>query len=336
MKPYDSHHTFAVLACFVILLHVMMSCREKNYFDTSHYEDLIAQAFPVENVDRGHTWTVVDSASTAAVRYCFEENFPREGDYDFNDVVLTVVPSVEGRTVRLTVSLDAVGAQGQIAAAIRVKGVSADDVELVSVDGDFDTSNGKPVSSFRIIDTDEVLLPDSKRRTADVVVRLFNDAHWAIGRTTERDGSVRRYMYNTVELSRAYPTKAYASPVSVVYTLQCASDEAAAGFVAGNMDAFIIESYNGIYMEVHTRPFKTDEVIFHYIASPSDYDDPYIWAIQLPAEFRYPTEGTPIGIGRSGMLSGAYHMPAHSFAEWAADHSRAADWWQYPAEGLVY
>lgn len=315
---------------------IFVSACDDDYFDKSHYEEIIGRAFPVENVAREHRWTIVDSASAEPLRYCFEDNFPQEGDYDFNDCVLTVSPTVDGRTVTLRVSLDAVGTVKQIAAAMRIRGVRADDVVPVAVEGDFDTD--RPQASFRIIDTDAVLLPPSHRRTDDLVVRLFNDAHWSIGRTLERDGSVRRHMYNTVGTSATDSRIPHSTvrPAVAVYTLRCSTETVAAAFVAGNMDVFIIENFNGTYMEVHTRMFKTDEVIYHYIASPSDYDDPYIWALQLPAEFLYPTEGMAIGTGRNGVFSGAYHTPGHSFAEWAADPVRATDWWQYPSKQMVY
>ena len=47
-------------------------------------------------------------------RYCFEDNFPEAGDYDFNDCVFTVTPQLDAqdaKKVTVTVSLDAVGTQ---------------------------------------------------------------------------------------------------------------------------------------------------------------------------------------------------------------------------------
>jgi hypothetical protein len=41
----------------------------------------------------------VPEASSFSLRYCFEDNFPQMGDYDFNDAVLTLTPTIEGKKV---------------------------------------------------------------------------------------------------------------------------------------------------------------------------------------------------------------------------------------------
>lgn len=271
------------------------------------------------------------------IRYCFEDNFPLEGDYDFNDIVLTVTPAIEGSNVTLKVSLDAVGTTNQVAAALRIKGLSRSEIVSSAMEGDFDFNNGKPQSSFTIIGSKEYLLPDGTNHTGDVVINLFDDAHWALSHTVEADGSVRRWYYNTVRGSS--PSDAgYAdvSPTSVTYRFTLSSPEAAMKFVAENMDAFIINNSNGSYMETHTRPFKTSEVIFNYFDDPSAYDAPYIWALQLPGTFLYPLEGGMIGSDRKGVFSGAYQIPGHSFSEWATDRNTATDWYDYPQKRLVY
>lgn len=328
---------YRYIAIPVIVAAVLTACKEEDYFDKDRYQELIGRAFPVAQVDPQHDWTLAEVAGSTAIRYCFEEDFPQEGDYDFNDVVLTLMPVRNGSTVNLQVTLDAVGGVKQTAGAIRVKGVSRDDVAAVSVRGDFDFDNGKPLSSYMIIDSKEPLLPDGKKRTQDIVINLFSDAHWAMGRSLMTDGSVRRWMYNTVAYDdTSRPDRAYVTPVSVTYTIELTSEAAARRFCAENLDAFIIENYNGIYMEVHTFPFKTDEVIYEYMADKAAYADNYIWALQVPASFCYPAEGTVIGSDRSGTLTGAYQMPGHSFAEWAADRTKATDWYKYPSAQLIY
>lgn len=270
------------------------------------------------------------------MRYCFEDNFPQEGDYDFNDVVLTVTPVVDGRDVTLTVSLDAVGTQKQVAAALRVRGLAATALEQASREGDFDMDNGRPAASFNIVDSKDYILPYGVRHTSDLVLLLFNDAHWAMAQRMESNGNVRRYYYNTVTPGSAdYTEWASVEPVVVTYRLRFGSADDARRFVADNLDVFIIESSGGSYVEVHTMAYKTSELIYDYISDTSAFDAPYVWALQLPGTFRYPLEGVWIGSNRSGVLSGAYRTPGHSFAEWAVDRTAATDWWKYPASGLV-
>ena len=66
-------------------------------------------------------------------RYCFEDNFPDAGDYDFNDVVLTVTPTLNDKTLTIQVSLDAVGALKTVGACIRLLTVKSSDLESYTV-----------------------------------------------------------------------------------------------------------------------------------------------------------------------------------------------------------
>lgn len=272
-----------------------------------------------------------------AIRYLFEDNFPQEGDYDFNDLVLTVAPRVDGRDVTLRVTLNAVGSTKQMAAAIRVSGVSRSEVTAASMEGDFDFNNGKPVSSYMIIDSRDMLLPDDKNLTGDLVINLFSDAHWAMSHTMESNGNIRRWLYNTADMASLNPRPDCADvpPVTVTYRLTLASPEAAARFVADNLDAFVIESSNGLFFEVHTHPYKLEQVIYQYIKDPSNYADTYIWALQVPSQTRWPLEGVIIGSNRGGVISGAYQRPGQSFCEWAISRSKALNWWMYPTENMV-
>ncbi|GEM_PF-2274956 len=271
------------------------------------------------------------------IRYLFEDNFPQEGDYDFNDLVLTVAPRVDGRDVTLRVTLNAVGSTKQMAAAIRVRGVSRNEVTAAAMEGDFDFNNGKPLSSYMIIDSRDMLLPDDKNLTGDLVINLFSDAHWALSHSMESNGNIRRWLYNTVDMSDngRRPDCEDVPPVTVTYRLTLASPEAAARFVADNLDAFIIESANGLFFEVHTHAYKLEQVIYRYIKDPASYADSYIWALQVPSPTQWPLEGITIGSNRGGVFSGAYQMPGQSFCEWAISRRKALNWWMYPTEKMV-
>ena len=271
------------------------------------------------------------------IRYCFESDFPLIGDYDFNDVVLTLRPYVEGRTVRLDVTLDAVGMMTQVAAAIRVQGVRRGDVVAVSREGDFDTNNGRPMSSFNIIDTKEILLPDNLNHTSDIVIYLFNDAHWALLKKSETNGNVGRAYCNTQHTGAdGFSPSVETTPVTVTYRFELASETAANRFVAEYLDAFIIENSNASYCEVHTTVYKNAEVIYSYFNDPEAYDNPYTWALQMPSTFRYPIEGTVVGSNRKEVYTGAYQTPGHSFPEWARNRNEATDWFDYPDPWHVY
>ena len=272
-----------------------------------------------------------------SLRYCFEDNFPEVGDYDFNDAVITLTPTVSGSTVTLRVSLDAVGTTKQIAAALRIKGLSRDDIASVTQDADLDANY--PGTSARIIDTSESLLPASMTSDNDAVLRLFNNAHWSLARTMASDGSVQAWFYNTVARNDGYQAKVNdVAPAVVNFTITLRDAAKTARFVEDFLDVFIVEEYNGGYWEVHTVPYKTDEVLSAYASGiKSAYSDPYPWAICVPGnDFLYPREWQSIGTFENETIGGAYHTAGHSFAEWARDHTQATDWYKYPDQSLVY
>jgi len=278
-------------------------------------------------------------AQSFSLRYCFEDNFPAMGDYDFNDAVITVTPTIDGTAVvKLMVSLDAVGATKQIAAALRIKGLLDSDVESCTrrgnLDADYPTN-----ASIRIIDSQSIRLPVSMKTTNDVVLPLFNNAHWTLGRTKASDGSVQNWFLNTVERNDGLAEKRNdVTPATVTYTFTLKDKAKAALFAQENIDVFIVEQYNGSYYEVHTVPFKTDEVLVAYLKNIKDkYTDNVPWAICVPGnDFKYPLEWHIIGVKDGSVISGAYKEFGHSFAEWAEDHTKATDWYKYPTASEVY
>jgi hypothetical protein len=64
--------------------------------------------------------------------YLFEEEYPKPGDYDYNDVVLRISMEISGkREVRFNVQLAAVGGEKQMGAAIRLVGYKYEEIESV-------------------------------------------------------------------------------------------------------------------------------------------------------------------------------------------------------------
>ena len=274
-------------------------------------------------------------------RYCFEDNFPEIGDYDFNDAVVTVTPKVNGREVDLKVTIDAVGATEQLGLAFRINGVSRDAIveDYFTQDAHFD--EGIPSTSFEIIPGAEGLMEESDLTPGitDVVVKMTSNVHWAVGRTMATNGSVENYFYNTVDPKNTdYEAKRNdVTKPTVNYHFVCGSEEIANQFTAANIDVFIVEGYNGGYWEVHTVPYKTVEVIRKYASgNKSQYDNNFPWAICVPGDFRYPLEWHSIGFKEDGVITGAYQEPGHSFGEWAEDHTKATDWYLYPTADQVY
>ena len=278
-----------------------------------------------------------------SLRYCFEDQFPDAGDYDFNDVVLTVTPTLDDKTLTIQVSLDAVGALKTVGACIRLLKVKSSDLESSTVTKGFASPEGQGLGDYKNIDTGETFVPDnqSPNNTSNMVIVLFKDAHWAINPVKASDGSVQRLYYNTIIRGSGDHNNAYVDPATATYTLVFKDADKAREMLAENLyDVFIVEPYGSAYWEVHTvqNGFKTAQVITP--VKPDGYAQAYDsnmpWAIMVPGDFKYPNEWQVIGKRTSGVLTGAYQTAGHSFAEWAENSEKATDWYLYPTDGLVF
>lgn len=273
--------------------------------------------------------------SPLSYRYLFENSFPRTGDFDFNDVVLTVTPFIDSLTVRLRVSLDAVGALEPMGAALRIVGLKASDILSCEREGNFD--EGFPFAldtRLRTVKTEEVLIPNSmKYGTTDVVVNLFSNAHWAMARKLADDGSILAKYFNTKTRDSEDEDYQNDMPAAIVtYTFRLASETAVNRFRADYLDAFILEEYNGGFWEVHTVPYKTDEVIRSYASgNKRPYASNVPWALCVPGYVSYPYEKHPISTTVSIGVSTYQRFPA-----WAANRYQSADWYDYPTKEMVY
>ncbi len=289
----------------------------------------------------GPTQPTVVNEKPMSMRYCFEDNFPDAGDYDFNDVVLTVTPTVNGKTLTLKVSLDAVGATKTIGAAIRLLNFSNDDLESHTVTQGFESPEGQGMGTYNNIEASEGFVPGGQEPnlTDNMVIVLFKDAHWAIN-PEKTNGGVTRSFYNTVKRDDSYQNKKYVDPATATYTLVFKDEDKAKSMLAEKYyDVFIVEPYNGSYWEVHTVGFKTAQVITPFKPEPGytrAYGSNKPWAIKVSSDFQYPNEWQVIGKRENGEITGAYKEAGHSFAEWAENSSAATDWYKYPTSGLVY
>lgn len=280
-----------------------------------------------------------------ATRFCFEDNFPEPGDYDFNDFVASVSSVKKGdRTVVLTVTIEAVGASKQLAAALRLSGIHFNEIQSIDiVDGKswFDLNN-QHATSEKMLKSNKLLMRNTTANdTKDALLYICNDAHWVMRPEIATVGGVERGFYNTIVDAEHYNGKRLAKtldPVTGKIEITFKNPEACNKMTSDRFDLFLIESFNGNYWEVHTFPYKTDCVIYNTNNGniKNDYIDVYPWAIAVPGDFRYPREFQPIGSLKEGVLHGAYSTPGHSFGEWARDHHLANDWYLYPNPGMVY
>jgi len=274
--------------------------------------------------------------------YCFEEEYPTPGDYDYNDVVLRVSQKRTGeREIRFTVQLAAVGATEQIAAAIRLAGFSYNEIEnVMTVDSlSFNRTNGKdfPNQMKTVIPMDKTWFYDSfwsSGMNGEAVINLFGDAHWATGDLLEENfGMMTRKKYNVSNTASA--DKPQFVPRTLTYIVTFRSSANLNNLSMDQVDPFILRMYNGGIFEVHQYAFQNSPVFYDY--SPSTIKN-LPWALCVPKkDFHWPLDGKNIGfIMKEVHTYGAYSTTGHSFGEWAMDRTRALDWYNYPNGSLVF
>ena len=267
--------------------------------------------------------------------YCFEENFPEPGDYDFNDCVMrmSVMPGTKKNQVKLIVTLAAAGAKKQIAAAVRLKGYTASDIESVEIEEGNAFDDGYPLTPRSIPDGSTF----QQGRNGEPVIRLFEDAMWCLTREQPSDnGVLTRYNVNVTRQENE--TNKKVDPVKRTYIINFKETSNATSMLQNvltdNLDPFIVVPYNSNYWETHTYQDRLAMVLYEY------HDQTAIritWALCVPSgTFRWPLEGLLIGSYKNGILTGAYREFSHSFGEWAAKKENSRDWFDYPTVSEVY
>lgn len=282
--------------------------------------------------------TQANAITPQAFRYCFEADYPNPGDWDYNDVVMTIEKEIapdDHDVVLLHVTLDAVGFAKQIGAAVRLMGYANDKVTITEDDN----------SSFiRYPDRERALLKQKELQFAAIngnaTIGLFDDAHLVMY-PLAADGSVYRRYFNTVENPSASNNGATQPAQTVTYYLDFGDENIARRFQLTEVDPFILVQYGTAgsnIWEVHSYPYKLTEVIYgYYNGAAQSYNNGFSWAVVVPdGNFRYPLEGQPIGMRKNSIVSGAYQTAGHSFGEWILDQDDAQDWYLYPADGAVY
>lgn len=240
----------------------------------------------------------------AVYSYAFEDNYPKAGDYDFNDIVLNVtLPAASNnvKELKYTVVLRAVGAVKQLGAGLRIKGINKSNVEEVS----FETGATQRSNSLS-----SGIFENAAYETngSELVIPLFGDAHHIYGFT-----GTRRPMLNTGNMTK---------PLADVYTLEVTvklKNAISIPSATNDLDFFIAYPTIGQKRtEVHLNRFNSatangqlaDSSVLDVIKAVNN-----TWALCVPDKFAYPTETT--------VITNAYSK----FTNWAQDQSTNTDWY---------
>jgi LruC domain-containing protein len=274
-----------------------------------------------------------------AYTYCYEENFPEPGDYDFNDLVMRISIERTGqKQVDVHLTLSAVGASGQIAGAIRLVDYNYQDIDSVVAKDGKTLNVNVPKLSYGLITSDDNLL---KGRNGEAVLNLFADAHWAIGDDIETiNDDFTRMKYNVMRSFADPYEQTYAK--SVDFTIYFKNEDRLNDFSQETIDPFIITYYMANRVETHLDEFRKAQTLYDYDATLLDEFKDIPWALKIPTRyFQYPLEGNQIGFRKrtedgTAAMFGAYMTLGHSFGEWVENQNNCLDWYQYPTPNQVW
>ena len=270
--------------------------------------------------------------------YCFEEEMPEPGDYDYNDVVLRLSREVvDSRHLKIYVELVAVGGQKQLAAGLRLVGHQAEEIDSVTIEGGQSFDLGGSYHDVPLEKMASPLFESSSllqsSRNGEAFLYLFEDAHWAMGEDLEVNNQIfQRKKYNvTKSYSYNFPILATRTEIYHVYFKE---GKNISDFTPGMFDPFVLSPYYGTVWELHCYRDREAQVTREYTLTKSKK---LPWALMIPyASFRYPLEGINIGFKKNDGYFGAYMNRGSSFGEWAEDHTKCLDWYTSPLIDRVF
>lgn len=269
--------------------------------------------------------------------FCYEQEFPEPGDYDYNDVVMHIaLERANAREMYFRVRLAAVGGDQQLAGCLRLPDIQFEEIDTAYTVGDQTFNKNISDQVMQVLQERDLLL---KGRKNEAILNLFADAHWATGDIMNEDfGMFQRKKYNVTQASST--DAQLMVPREITFVLRFKSDIRANGITLDNIDPFVIRQYNGAKMEIHTYNYRHAMAIFEY-----NYTDVgnLPWALMIPSgSFCHPLHGVNMGFrmkdSNSSILFGAYSQQGHSFGEWSMNRNKCLDWYhpEYATKTQVF
>ncbi|MGN0258465.1 MAG: LruC domain-containing protein [Bacteroides sp.] len=262
--------------------------------------------------------------------YVFEDNYPLVGDYDFNDVVIDVVPSYHReresnriKRIQLDVTLAAAGASKMLGLGLRLVGIQKNQIASVrsgGADSRFQESLRSKYSLFTFNATS--LQEDSD---PSVVIPIAGEVHEVFGVDYGQVVNVGS------DVKHAVTAKPYTYEIILELNDQTRTDPV---ITKDNLDFFICYQYKSMpkRMEVHLYEFwKYGATAAGTIQKLNlDLAGNNTWAVCVPYGFRYPKEY--VNISRTDTPDECAYP---EFINWARDREVCQDWYKHPNEGYV-
>lgn len=269
--------------------------------------------------------------------FCYEQEYPEPGDYDYNDVVMHIaLERANPREMYVHVRLAAVGANIQLAGCLRLPEIEYSDIDTVYTVGDQSFNKNISDQYMMVQKSRDLLL---KGRSGEPILNLFADAHWATGDILNADfGMFQRKMYNVTKQSSS--DAQLMVPREVTFVLRFKTDTRANAMTLDNIDPFVMRLYNGAGMEIHSYNYRTVNALYEYAYIDVEH---LPWALVVPiGSFCHPLHGMNMGFRRkdkttgASILFGAYDWADHAFGEWAMNKNKSTDWYSYPNKANVF
>jgi LruC domain-containing protein len=259
--------------------------------------------------------------------YLYTADFPVPSDnsFDYNDMVLRISKKnhdlSNSLSIDLTVTLAAAGTKEPYAAAIQLVGIDYDDISSVTiVEGEL-MDKGYPFSR-QILNTESPLV---RGRNGQAVINLFENVHWTYSKEKDAVGSVLCRYFNVMKTTTEYES-VNGDPLTVTYRINFKSRDKARLMTFDRIDPFMIHQYNASNYEIHTYPYKFDEVLVHYISNRDAFDNHISWAVVVPkGDFLYPIEGATLCSFNKTI--GETFGPYEGFAGWLRSHTSNLNWY---------
>lgn len=269
--------------------------------------------------------------------FCFEQEFPEPGDYDYNDVVMHIaLERANPREMYFHVRLAAVGGDQQLAGCIRLPDFTYEEIDTAYTVGGLTFNKDIPDQVMVVQQERDLLLKGLKD---EPILNLFADAHWATGDIMNEDyGMFKRKQYNVTKTSST--DAQLMVPREITFVLRFKTDIRANGITLDNIDPFVLHQYNGAKMEIHTYNYRHVKALHEY--NYTDVDN-LPWALLIPySSFCHPLHGVNMGFRMkdtsSSILFGAYSQQGHSFGEWSMNRNNCLDWYmpEYATKTQVF
>ncbi len=278
------------------------------------------------------------TSQAMALRFLFEDSFPEATDYDSNDCVFSIAPSIDisnPKKVTLTVRAEACGTTKCMGGAVRLKNITTSMLSKYTCTKAFPIPPSDKLGEYKNIPDGDFTTSKDPNDKSSLVVLLFKDMHWVLKPDLADDGGVQRYFFNAQQVGKSNYAKADVQ--TATYVLEFNSELDARKMMDQSIyDAFIVESYNGNDWEIHTvQNGNKGALVIHsdlhsgtydgylkaYVNSPTGN---YPWALLVDGNTPYPYEWIKI--------TQAYP----NFAAWGQNQSMSIDWHRHRSPGNTY